>query len=204
MAQIGYGQTQRDVMNKVQELVTKLNIPNPFPEGKPTKKWYRLFMKWHPILKERIAQDLSRERAEVSFDNIICWFQDLQEYMQRNGVEYILDDPSDITIVMKLGSRWHQSNITITTRLIWKLCIRLDELRPVCVMAGKWFHEGHQGEGCDTTSITTYWWGKEPLVFPCIWVLQQEWHHSVCPASQCYPSNTTNGSCTDEFYQESI
>ena len=45
MAQIRYSQTQRDVMNKVQELVTKLNIPNPFPEGKPTKKWYRLFMK---------------------------------------------------------------------------------------------------------------------------------------------------------------
>ena len=45
MAWIIYGQTWRDVINKVQELVTKLNIPNPFPEGKSTKKWYRLFMK---------------------------------------------------------------------------------------------------------------------------------------------------------------
>ena len=45
MARIGYGQTHRDVLNKVQELVTKRNIPNPFPDGKPTMKWYRLFMK---------------------------------------------------------------------------------------------------------------------------------------------------------------
>ena len=45
MACISYGQTDRDVLNKVQELVTKHNITNPFPEGKPTMKWYRLFMK---------------------------------------------------------------------------------------------------------------------------------------------------------------
>ena len=45
MARISYGQTCRDVLNKVQELVTKHNIPNPFPDGKPTMKWHRLFMK---------------------------------------------------------------------------------------------------------------------------------------------------------------
>ena len=45
MACISYSQTRRDVLNKVQELVTKCNIPNPFPDGKPTMKWYRLFMK---------------------------------------------------------------------------------------------------------------------------------------------------------------
>ena len=61
MACIGYSQTRRDVLNKVQELVTKRNIPNPFPNGKPTMKWYRLFMKQHPILKERMAQVLSHE-----------------------------------------------------------------------------------------------------------------------------------------------
>ena len=61
MACISYGQSHRDVLNKVQELVTKHKIPNPFPDGKPTMKWYRLFMKQHPILKERMAQALSHE-----------------------------------------------------------------------------------------------------------------------------------------------
>ena len=45
MARIRYGETRRDVMNKVQELVIKCNIPNPFPEGKSTKKWYKVFLK---------------------------------------------------------------------------------------------------------------------------------------------------------------
>ena len=61
MAHISYGHTHRDALNKVQELVTKCNIPNPFPDGKPTMKWYRLFMKQHSILNERMAQALSCE-----------------------------------------------------------------------------------------------------------------------------------------------
>ena len=96
MARIGYGQTQRDVLNKVQELVIKHNIPNPFAKGKPMKKWYRLFMKWHTILKEQMSHALSREQAEVSFDNIICWFWDLWEYLERNGQENLLDNLSHI------------------------------------------------------------------------------------------------------------
>ena len=38
MARIGYGQTHRDILNKVQELVTKCNIPNSFPDGKPNSE----------------------------------------------------------------------------------------------------------------------------------------------------------------------
>ena len=59
-------------------------------------------------------------------------------------------------------------------RLVQKLSIGLDGLRFICVMVGEWFHEGHKGEGCDTTSITTYQWGEEPLVYPSIRILPQE------------------------------
>ena len=259
MARIKYGQIHRDVIKKVQELVTKLNILNPFTGGKPTKKWYRLFMRWHPILKEQMTQALSHEWA-VFFNNIICWFWDWQEYMQRNGYEHIFDDPSHIynwdetgflmapkpgkviagkgeAHVYQAGTSSLKNQITallmssaaghfilpmivypgVQPRMqlcnefhvtspwgIFGLSIQLGGLRLVHAMAWKWFHEGHQGEGCDSTSITTYQWGKEPLVYPCIWALQQEWHHSICPVSQSYPSGTDNGSHTDEFYQDSI
>ena len=44
MARIGYGQMRLDVINKVQELVVKLKIPTPFPDARPSHKWYQLFM----------------------------------------------------------------------------------------------------------------------------------------------------------------
>ena len=43
-----------------------------------------------------MACALSHGWAEVFFDNIICWFWDLQEYLERHGQEHILDDPSCI------------------------------------------------------------------------------------------------------------
>ena len=205
MAQIGYGQTLRDVMKKVQEWVTKLNIPNPFPEGKPTKKWYKLFMKWQPILKNEWPKLWVMNEQKYPLTIKFVGFEIYGNICREMDMNTFWMTLATFTIVMKLGSWWHQSwkgdsrkgqstcesswykfikepnhhithiicirllyttydsvswctakNATlwwipcnITMRHIWKLCIWLDGLRLVHVMAGKWFHEGHQVEGCD-------------------------------------------------------
>ena len=61
MARIGYRQTKESLLNKVQEIVGRLNIPTPWEDGRPSRHWYELFMKQNPQLKLRQAQLLSLE-----------------------------------------------------------------------------------------------------------------------------------------------
>ena len=59
VAQIGYGQIRCNILDKVQELVKELQIPTPFSDGRPSHKWYQLFMQCHPNLHVKMANILS-------------------------------------------------------------------------------------------------------------------------------------------------
>ena len=51
MARIGYGQTRTDILEKVEELLNKLNIKKMFSDSNgPSIQWYTLFMARHPDL----------------------------------------------------------------------------------------------------------------------------------------------------------
>ena len=45
MARIGYGQTKESLLDKVQEIIGRLNIPTLWEDGRPSRHWYELFMK---------------------------------------------------------------------------------------------------------------------------------------------------------------
>ena len=81
MAQIGYGQTKEQIKDKVQELVNLLKMKTPWEDGRPSEKFYCLFMKRHPELKYRMSQALARERCRVSFTDIATWFKELKEFI---------------------------------------------------------------------------------------------------------------------------
>ena len=67
MARIGYGQTGTDVLDKVEELLNKLNIKKMFSDSsRPSIKWYTLFMARHPDLQMRMTSALSCARCNVS------------------------------------------------------------------------------------------------------------------------------------------
>ena len=95
MARIGYGQTKNDVLNKVQELVKRMSILTPFPDGCPSDKWYHLYVKHHSDLHMCMSSCLSREHCEVSFDNIHSWFTEFQSYLKTMNKD-ILEDPTRI------------------------------------------------------------------------------------------------------------
>ena len=70
MARIGYGQTRTDVLDKVEELLNKLNVKQMFGDSnRPSIKWYTLFMARHPDLRMRMTSALSRARCIVSYEN---------------------------------------------------------------------------------------------------------------------------------------
>ena len=56
MAHIRYGQTRDMLFDKVQDIVARSKIPTLFTNGRPSKQWYYLFMKWHPYLGIQQAQ----------------------------------------------------------------------------------------------------------------------------------------------------
>ena len=51
MARIGYGQMRSDILDKVEELLNKLNVQKKFGDSnRPSMKWYMLFMERYPNL----------------------------------------------------------------------------------------------------------------------------------------------------------
>ena len=74
MARIGYVQSKEDFFNQVQKLVMMPNIWTAFVNGCPSNKWYRLFLKWHPDLKRRLAQLLLKQWASITQDTLENWF----------------------------------------------------------------------------------------------------------------------------------
>ena len=96
MAQIGYGQTKESLLNKVQEIIGWLNIPTPWEDGRPSRHWYELFMKWNPQLKLWQAQLSSCERVGVSHAGLSHWYQELYDYLLSMGNLEILQLPIQI------------------------------------------------------------------------------------------------------------
>ena len=88
MAYIGYRQMKELLLDKVQEIVGRLNIPTPWEDGRPSHHWYELFMKQNPQLKLWQAQLLSREWAGVSHAGLSCWYQELYDYFQKVTLKY--------------------------------------------------------------------------------------------------------------------
>ena len=71
MARIGCGQTRTDILDKVEELLNKLNVKEMFGDSnRPSIKGYTLFMARHPDLQMRMTSALSHARCDVSYDNL--------------------------------------------------------------------------------------------------------------------------------------
>ena len=97
MARIGYGQMMSDILDKVEELLNKLNIQKKFGDSnRPSIKRYTLFMERHPDLQMRMTSALSHARCDVSYDNLTYWFQELKDYMREVKQADILQDLSRI------------------------------------------------------------------------------------------------------------
>lgn len=70
----------------------------PFKNNLPGKDWFYAFMKRHPEIAPRTPQKLGKERAAISWQKIVWWFEDLAKYLNDNYAEGIdiLKDPSRV------------------------------------------------------------------------------------------------------------
>ena len=58
MSRIGYGRTKEQLQDIVHEILKKDGRPNPFKNDRPGDKWWKLFVKRHPMLSLRTPEQL--------------------------------------------------------------------------------------------------------------------------------------------------
>ena len=103
MARIRYGQMKEQIKDKVQELVKSLPIETPWPDDRPSEKWYKLFMKTHPVLRYEMSQALAREHCGISYTDLAQWFDELRDFILDENHPQILDDVTRIYNCNEIG-----------------------------------------------------------------------------------------------------
>ncbi|XP_063625003.1 uncharacterized protein LOC134796734 [Cydia splendana] len=80
----------------VQKIILDQGKANPFTNNKPGKKWFSSFLKRHPDITEKTAQNLSKSRDDVTEEGIRKWFEEITTYIEGIGLKDVLDEPSRI------------------------------------------------------------------------------------------------------------
>jgi len=96
MSQKGFPIVSKDLLSSVEKIVKDLNLDTKFPNGKPGKKWLKLFMNRHPIVAKRTVEKLTKSRSCVTKEHILNWFSNVEEFLSDNNLKDILDDPCRI------------------------------------------------------------------------------------------------------------
>ncbi|KAI5636428.1 DDE superfamily endonuclease domain-containing protein [Phthorimaea operculella] len=93
MADSGFPVTKNQLLDSVSILVQKLQRKNPFTGNRPGRHWYEGFIKRHPEIGQRVAQNLSQTRAAVKEDDIRTWFKEIEDYYVAAQLEDAAKDP---------------------------------------------------------------------------------------------------------------
>lgn len=93
----GFPKRKIDIQVSVQQFLNGSNKKiGLFKDNFPGCKWYKCFLRRHPILTQRKAEAVTAASASVSEQDIKKWFNDIYTYFQEKGIQDILQDPSRI------------------------------------------------------------------------------------------------------------
>ena len=82
MAQIGYGQTRRQICEMVKRIMDQTKRPNPFTNNRPGKDWWYAFLRRHPKLAMRQPQPLEAARAVSCTPAVLDrWFAEFEQFL---------------------------------------------------------------------------------------------------------------------------
>ena len=94
MSRIGYGRTKEQLQDIVQEILKKDGRPNPFKNDRPGDKWWKLFVKRHPMLSLRKPEQLQLSRARCCTpENIQHWIVEFEQFLVTHDLK---DRPAQI------------------------------------------------------------------------------------------------------------
>lgn len=95
-AKVGFPVTKNNLLDSVSNFLKKIQRPNPFTQGVPERSWFESFLKRHPNISVRMAQNLTSSRANVTKENLIHWSSEVQHYLQDNNLMEIFEEPSRV------------------------------------------------------------------------------------------------------------
>lgn len=96
MAKAGFPLTKTELLDSVQHLIQELKRKNPFVHNRPGKTWYNAFIKRHPNIGIRMAQNLTSSRAAVKEEALKRWYKEVDEYLTENNFKAILEQPARV------------------------------------------------------------------------------------------------------------
>ena len=77
--------TKSKQITVVQEMMTKDGMPNPFKNDRPGDKWWKHFIKCHPILSLQKPEQLQPSQAQC------CTPKNLQQWFELNNLHDLKD-----------------------------------------------------------------------------------------------------------------
>ena len=93
MSKIGYGRTRQQVCEIVKQILDKDGRPNPFPDNRPGKDWWYVFLGRHPHITMRTPEPLQLAQATACTEETIRrWYVAFEQFLQIHSVL----DPSSI------------------------------------------------------------------------------------------------------------
>ena len=90
----GFPITKAELLDSVQHLIEELKRQNPFVGNRLGKTWYNAFLKCHPSIAIRMAQNLTSSRAAVTEEALKRWYREVDEYLIENNFKVILEQPA--------------------------------------------------------------------------------------------------------------
>ena len=94
MADIGYGQTRRQICEAVKRILDHTKRSNPFTENRPGKDWWYGFLRRHPKVAMRQPQALQASRASACTAEVLDkWFHEFEQFLLQHD---LLDKPNCI------------------------------------------------------------------------------------------------------------
>lgn len=96
LAKVHHPVNKEQLLDSVQHIIEENKRPNPFVNSRPGRKWYEAFLKRHPMLSERVAQNLTPAREKVSEQQLRQWFQEIEIYLKSKNLFAITNDPNRV------------------------------------------------------------------------------------------------------------
>ena len=67
MSHRGLSLVRNNVLDSIQCILNKGQRPTPFTENRPGSSWFKLFLKRHPSISEKLAETITRSR-QVAYE----------------------------------------------------------------------------------------------------------------------------------------
>lgn len=92
----GFPVTKNQLLYSIQMYLNINKRVTPFPNNVPGRRWYDNFRERHPLISEKISQNLTASRAAITEEKLRNWHSDINKYCERENILDILEDPTRI------------------------------------------------------------------------------------------------------------